>query len=64
MELGELSEPPCLPVCASLTSRPMTVVFGLGTRQRVRMRRRLENGVLRNGSSLAVLWTSLLTVAR
>ena len=45
---------PCLlvnarfPVCTSLTPRPMTVVFGMGTRQRVRMRTRLENGVLRN----------------
>lgn len=27
----------------------MTVVFGLGTRLRVRMRTTLENGVLRNG---------------
>ena len=33
---------------ASLTPRPMTVVFGLGTRLRVRMRTTLENGVLRN----------------
>ena len=34
-------------VCTSLAPRPMTVVFGLGTRLRVRMRT-LENGVLRN----------------
>ena len=27
----------------------MTVVFGLGTRLRVRMRTKLENGVLSNG---------------
>ena len=32
-----------------LTPRPMTVVFGLGTRLCVHMRTRLENGVLRNG---------------
>ena len=31
-----------------LAPRPMTVVFGLGTRLRVRMRTTLENGVLRN----------------
>ena len=36
-------------VCISLAPRPMTVVFGLGTRLRVRMRTTLENGVLRNG---------------
>ena len=35
-------------VCASLTPRPMTVVFGLGTRQGVHMHTRLENGVVRN----------------
>ena len=35
-------------VCTSLTPRPMTVVFGLGMRLRVRMRTTLENGVLRN----------------
>ena len=33
----------------SLASRLMIVVFGLGTRLRVRMRTKLENGVLRNG---------------
>ena len=36
-------------LCTSLASRPMTVVFGLGTRLRVRMRTKLENGVLSNG---------------
>ena len=35
-------------VCSSLAPRPMTVVFGLGTRLRVRMRTTLQNGVLRN----------------
>ena len=37
----------CL-VSSSLAPRPMGVVFGLGTRLRVRMRTTLENGVLRN----------------
>ena len=32
----------------SLAPRPMTVVFGLGTRLRVRMRTTLDNGVLHN----------------
>ena len=36
-------------VCISLAPRPLTVVFGLGTRLRVRMRTTLENGILRNG---------------
>ena len=36
-------------MCTSLTPRPMTVVFGLGTRLRVRMRTTFENGILRNG---------------
>ena len=36
-------------LCTSLASRPMTVVFGLGTRLRVRMSTKLENGVLSNG---------------
>ena len=36
-------------LCTSLASRPMTVVFGLGTRLRVRMRTKFENGVLSNG---------------
>ena len=35
-------------VCTGLAPRPITVVFGLGTRLRVRMRTTLENGVLRN----------------
>ena len=42
-------------LCASLASRPMTVVFGLGTRPRMRMRTKLENGVLSKDSSLRVL---------
>ena len=33
----------------SLAPRPMTVVFGLGTRLRMRMHTTFENGVLRNG---------------
>ena len=33
----------------SVVPRPMNVVFGLGTRLRVRMRTKLENGVLHNG---------------
>ena len=36
-------------VCTSLAPRPMTVVFGLRTRLRVRMRTTFENGVLCNG---------------
>ena len=36
-------------VCTSLVPRPMIVVFGLGTRLHIRMRTKLENGVLRNG---------------
>ena len=50
-------------VCSSLAPRPMTVVFGLGTRLRVRMRTTLENGVLRNttDSKLAELRTVLST---
>ena len=36
-------------VCTNLVPRPMTVVFGLGTKLRLRMRTTLENGVLRNG---------------
>ena len=35
----------------SLAHRPMSVVFGLGTKLRVRMRATLENGVLRNDQS-------------
>ena len=34
---------------SSVIPRPMSVVFGLGTRLRVRMRTKLENGVLHNG---------------
>ena len=36
-------------LCTSLASRLMTMVFGLGTRLHVRMRTKLENGVLSNG---------------
>ena len=35
--------------CTSLVPKPITVVIGLGTKLDVRMRTRLENGVLRNG---------------
>ena len=35
-----------------LDPRPMTVVFGLGTRLHVSMRTTLENGVLRNRQQL------------
>ena len=35
-------------VCTSLAPSPRTVVCGLGTRLRVRMRTTFENGVLRN----------------
>ena len=35
--------------CTNLIPRPMTAVFGLGTRLRVRMRTTLENDVLCNG---------------
>ena len=35
-------------MCAILAPRPMTMVFGLGTRLCVRMRITLENGVLQN----------------
>ena len=40
---------PVFHMCTSLTPRPMTVVFGLGTRLRVRMCTTFENGVLCNG---------------
>ena len=46
---------PCQPpfhVCTSLTSRPMTVVFGFRTRLLVGMHTTLENGVLHNGQQL------------
>ena len=36
-------------VCTSLVPKPMIVIIGLGTRLDVRMRTRIENGVLRNG---------------
>ena len=36
-------------ICTGHSPGPMTVVFGLGTRLRVRMRTTFENGVLRNG---------------
>ena len=36
------------PSALSVVPRPMNVVFGLGTRLRVRMRTKLENGVLHN----------------
>ena len=36
-------------LCTSVVPRPMSVVFDLGTRLRVRMRTKLENGVLHNG---------------
>ena len=32
-------------LCTSLVPRPMSVVFGLGTRLHVRMRTKLENGI-------------------
>ena len=53
ISLGNYEKIPCQPsrfhVCTSHAPRPMTVVFGLGTRLRVRMRTTLENGVLCNG---------------
>ena len=36
-------------ICTGHSPGPMTVVFGLGTRLRIRMRTTFENGVLRNG---------------
>ena len=41
-------------VCTSHAPGPMTVVFGLGTRLRVRMRTTFENGVLRNGQQPSI----------
>ena len=38
--------------CTCLAHKPMTVVFGLGTRLHVRMCTKLENGVLCNGQQL------------
>ena len=35
-------------LCTIVVPRPMSVVFDLGTRLRVRMRTKLENGVLHN----------------
>ena len=35
-------------LCTGLASRPMAVVFGLGIRLRVRMRTKLEIGILSN----------------
>ena len=35
--------------CTSLVPRPKIVILDLGTRLQVRMRTKLENGVLRNG---------------
>ena len=35
-------------LCNSVVPRPMGMVFGLGTRLRVHMRTKLENGVLHN----------------
>ena len=50
MSRGEKTVPVIMPArLCTLASRPMTVVFGLGTRLRVRMRTKLENGVLSNG---------------
>ena len=54
--VGQLVPAVLVNVCISLTPRSMTVVFGLGTRQCVRMHTRLENGILRNKQySLRVL---------
>ena len=36
------------------------MVFGLGTRLHVRMRTKLENGVLRNDSNHRVLWIAFI----
>ena len=49
MPRGEKTVPVMPARLCILASRPMTVVFGLGTRLRVRMRTKLENGVLSNG---------------
>ena len=40
---------PAARLSASVVPGPMSVVFGLGTRLRVRMRTKIENGVLHNG---------------
>ena len=39
----------------SWAPRPMTVIFGLGTRLRVRMRTTLENGVLQTTSAVKII---------
>ena len=39
--------------CESLAPKPMTVVFGMGTRLCARMRKTFENGVLCNGQQPA-----------
>ena len=39
---------PAARLSTSVVPRPMSVVFGLGTRLPVRMRTKLENGVLHN----------------
>ena len=44
-----LSGQPAIHVSTCLAPRSMTVLLGLGTRLRVRMRTTFENGVLRNG---------------
>ena len=36
-------------MCTSLAPRPVTVVFGLGTRLGIHMRTTFKNGVLHNG---------------
>ena len=48
-------------VSTSFVPRAVTVVFGLGTRLRVHMRTRLENGVLCNGQQLGSAVNSFLT---
>ena len=47
-------------VCTSLAPRPNTVVFGLGTRLRVRMRTTLENGVYATDSNRAAAENSFI----
>ena len=46
-------------VCTNLAPRPMTVIFGLGTKLHLRMHTRLENGVLRNRYQLGCAVSSL-----
>ena len=45
-------------VCSSLAPRPMTVVFGLGTRLRVRMRTTYKMASYATDRSQPVLWTT------